>query len=218
MNNFFKKIKLVTSYFLITFIIFSSLVSILPKKAEAQWAVFDVPNTVRGTLNAINTTSLTVKEYALDTIAYTIANIIIERMAASTLNWINTGFQGNPAFITNPGQYFTTMADQIAGDYISKNPAFSFMCAPFKDRVRIALTKVYKTPYSSQCTLTRVAGNWDAYMSDFYEGGWDSFIEISQNSQNNPLGLFSAEQTLLQLKISSSYEQRQKELVQNNGY
>ncbi len=44
--------------------------------------------------------------------AFCIGNALIQAIGNSTINWIKSGFNGNPAFVNNPQQFFTNIADQ----------------------------------------------------------------------------------------------------------
>src|SRR3989338_8095331 len=70
------------------------------------------------------------KEFVGNRLAVLITNQIIQRMTASIVNWINTGFQGSPAFLTNPEGFFLDVADQITGELIDKTGALSQLCSP----------------------------------------------------------------------------------------
>ena len=214
-------------------IISASFLPIFAKKAEAQWVVFDPGNFVPNTLTAVSTTisaaanivtainttlESPVKEFGLDTIAWMLVNIIIERIAASTINWINSGFKGSPAFVTNPEKYFKNIADQTAGQLIFNHPDLRFMCAPLRARVQIALTNSYRQPYNYQCTLGAIERNFDGFMNDFNQGGWDGFIQVSQNSQNNPLGLYNQMQNQMNVSIGSALGQKHEELSWGKGF
>ena len=55
-----------------------------------------------------------------DAIAFCVGNALIQYIGNSVTNWINGGFQGNPAFVANPKQFFSDIADQTAGDFIGQ--------------------------------------------------------------------------------------------------
>lgn len=216
-KNFNKKI---ISAFLLFLVLTFSFSPIFAKKAEAQWIVFDSANFGVNLLTSINTTmSGPIKDFGLDSIAWIVANMVIERIAASTVSWINSGFQGSPAFVTDPGSYFKNIGDQTAGQLIFNHPDLRFMCAPLRARVQIALTQSYVQPFGNfQCTLSGVVDNFDNFMNDFYEGGWDGFIQVTQRSQNNPLGLYNQAQNQINVSIGSALGQKQQELNWGNGF
>lgn len=213
MKKFCKKI--IVSFLILSF--FFSPILALP--ARAQWVVYDPANFAVNTTNAVNTTfGLTMKEGGLDGLAWIIVNLIIERIAASTVQWINSGFKGTPSFITNPERYFTTLGDNIAGQYIFANPNLNFLCGPIQAKIRLALTQNYlREPYW-QCTLTDAYGNMEDFMGDFSKGGWDKFFELTQKPQNNPLGAFLQAENELNLRISTRKDTAQEEFKWGNGF
>jgi hypothetical protein len=159
------------------------------------------------------------KEYGLDALAFQLVNMIIKRISASTINWINSGFKGSPAYVTNPEAYFGNMGDKIAGQYIFSNPNLNFLCGPIKAKIRLALTKNYIQDTDQwQCTLTQVGKNMDNFMSSFENGGWDSFFEISQKTTMNPIGAYLKAENELYLEISTRQGTAKTELLQGNGF
>jgi hypothetical protein len=215
--------KLSLVFFLIVSFIFSPLLS---SRASAQWIVYDPANFTVNTITASVALGQSIKEgsgfsggFGLDAIAWFIVNIIIDKLAASTVDWINRGFKGGPTFVTDPEAYFKNIADGVAGEVILNHPDFRYMCSPFKLKVQVALARTYtKPPYQFQCTLTGIANNWDNFMNNFSAGGWDSFLELTQNDQNNPIGLYIQTQSELNNKINSRTEQKKAELNQGRGF
>jgi len=118
MNKFSKKIIVLS--LIVTFIFSPSLAP----KAEAQYV--DIVQAA--------------KEMGLDLVGWMIPKMIIQRMTASTVNWINSGFEGSPTYVTDPESYFTDIGDKIAGQYIFTNPNLSFLCGPIKAKIKIANT------------------------------------------------------------------------------
>lgn len=220
MSSNFSKSKQFLAVLLCTLIITASLTPLFARKAEAQWVVFDPANFTVNTITSVNTTLQgPVKEFGLDSIAWILVNMIIERMAASTVNWINSGFKGSPAFISDPSSYYKGIGDGVAGQIIYNHPDLRFMCAPLRAKVQIALTQSYVQPFGNyQCTLSGVVNNFDNFIDDFYQGGWDGFIEVTQKSQNNPLGLYNQAQNEVNVSVGSALGQKQAELAWGRGF
>lgn len=212
-----KKINKKIAGLLTLLVLFSSFSPIFARKAEAfiftDWVNFAV-----NAVTSIGINSLWVKEYALDSVAYTVTNLIIEKMAASTVNWINTGFKGSPAFVTNPESYFKNIGDQIAGDYIFNNPNLNFLCGPISARIKIALTANYNQERQWQCTLTDVGRNLGDFMNQFENGGWNSFFEVTQRTQNNPIGAYLQAENQLNLQIATVQDTKEKQLNWGSGF
>ena len=180
----------------------TSFSPIFTRKAEAQYIdIWQMP-----------------KEGVLDTIAFLLINKIIERISASTVNWINSGFQGSPAYVTDPGSYFTNIGDQLAGQYIFSNPDLNFLCGPINAKIRLALTKSYLNEPNFQCTLTDAFGDMEDFMGDFNKGGWDKFFQMTQKQQNNPLGAFLQAESQLNAQIASRQGIAKDELNWGSGF
>jgi hypothetical protein len=208
-----KKNKKITSVLIMVVVLCVSFSPIFAAPAHAQWVVWDPGNF------ATNVTTQ-IKDYGLDAIAWTLSNLIIERMTASTVNWINSGFKGSPAFITNPEAYFTNIGDQIAGQYIFSNPNLNFLCGPISAKIKLALAKSYTGAGNQnwQCTLTQAGKNMDNFMNGFENGGWDSFFQVSQNTQMNPIGAYLQAQNEMNLQIATKQGAIQADLAQGKGF
>lgn len=213
--------KIITLTLIITFI-FSPALAI---PARAQWVVWDPGNFVPNSVTAVNTSitagatfSEMAKDFGLDAIGWIIAKLIIERMSASTVNWINSGFHGSPAFVTDPQSYFQNIGDKIAGQYIFSNPNLNFLCGPISAKIRLALAQNYVRDRQWQCTLTQVGRNMDDFMSSFENGGWDNFFELTQKQQNNPIGAYLQAENELNLQIATRQGTSKDQLNWGQGF
>lgn len=212
--SFYKKLflkKIFSSVLLFSLILPFTFFS-FPQKTNAQWVVTDPGNT-------FTNIARTVKEYVGDQLANIIAKTIIRKLTAQTVNWINSGFEGSPAFITDPGQFFSGVGNTVASDFLS-NTALKNLCSPFNVQVRVSLAKNYlqEDPYGYTCTLGQVANNYDNFVNDFNQGGWSSWFAITQNSQNNPYGAYLGARNELAVKIGTQQDKYQKQLDWGNGF
>ena len=193
--------KIVVLFLIFTFV-FSPALAV---PAQAFWPVIDVGNNP--------------KEYGLDAIGFMLANIVIGRVAASTVNWINSGFKGSPAFMTNPEAFFGNMGDKIAGQFIFSSPNLNFLCGPLQAKIKLALSNSY-TQYDRrnwQCSLTGIANNVDAFMNNFENGGWEGFFELSQGPQN-PIGAYLQAEGEMLSQIANQKDLKEKDLLQGKGF
>lgn len=220
--------KKVLSSVLMLLIIFPLGFLLNPKPAQAQWAVYDGPNhgtAIAGWLSMIpNTTANvvnTVKEQGLDAIGYIIAKAILSKMTASTVNWINTGFQGNPSFLTDPERFFGNIGDQVATQYIlGANSPLNQLCSPFKAEVRLALVKnhLQENTFQSQCTFSAIGANFENFTRDFTQGGWDGWFTMTQQDQNNPYGAYLQAKQQLSVEIGAQQNRYQTQVANGNGF
>src|SRR3989344_1999254 len=188
--------------FVVVIIILSFFSFLTPEKAQAQYVdVVQLP-----------------KEFALDTIAVIIAKIILKKLTAQTVNWINSGFKGNPGYVSNPSQFFLDIGDSTASVFLSATE-LNKLCSPFKAQVRLALVKNYiEEDYNFSCTLSTLKNNYDAFTNDFSVGGWDGWFEMTQTSGGNPYSVYLSAQNKLLKDIGEKKEKQEKELSQNSGF
>ncbi|MBP9711275.1 MAG: hypothetical protein KBD50_03420 [Candidatus Pacebacteria bacterium] len=133
-----------------------------------------------------------------------LAQAAIQTITAQTVNWINSGFEGKPAFVQNFGQFFNQVAEQAAGDFLSGS-ALSFLCSPFQADVRIALATSYAQRNSAPeqtCSLSDAVSNVEGFAKgNFADGGWPGLISFTTEPSNNPFGAFVTAQARLNNQI-----------------
>ena len=141
-------------------------------------------------VSAANSTSQFIKENLLDGIAWAIAKQMVSNMTKSLVNWINSGFQGSPAFITDFNGFLLDALDQVAGTYIqSLGGIGSFICSPFKLDVQAALSINYAQARSGMpsgptaCTLSGIKDNIQNFMQGTMSG-WGHTVHTSKPKQN----------------------------------
>ncbi len=157
-------------------------------------------------------------ERIVDGIAMAMAQQIVDRMVASTVKWAQSGFEGNPAYVTDPKQYFGSIADGVAGQFIKDDPALGFLCSPFQANIRLSLAQNYYEPEPFQCTITGVGGNIAGFYSDFSQGGWDTWFSMTQNPTNNPYGAYLAAKIELDSRIAKALGVEEKQLDWSQGF
>ena len=169
------------------------------QKTEAQGAtsVFSVP---------VADLALQLQEYFLDQLVWDIGRIAISSITDSIVNWINSGFDGNPAFITDLEAYLFGIVDQVIGEFIYGSD-LAFLCSPFQLEVRIALALAYYQPYGDEarCTLSDVVSNIEGFFAGAYDPrGWEGWFTIATNPHNNPYGAIFEADAELAIRIASA--------------
>ncbi|HEY4528264.1 MAG TPA: hypothetical protein VJJ48_00350 [Candidatus Paceibacterota bacterium] len=152
-----------------------------------------------------------------DSYAMIIVQPIIDRIVASTVKWAQSGFEGNPAYVTNPKQYFTDIADGVAGEFILGTD-LAYLCSPFQANIKLSLTQQYYEPTPFQCTLTDIVGNIDDFYGDFSKGGWDAWFSMTQVPTNNPYDAYLKAKIELDSRIASAAGAQKNELDWNQGF
>jgi hypothetical protein len=129
----------------------------------------------------------------MDCLTRVIAKVALQQITTSIVDWINSGFDGQPAFVQDYEQFFSDIADKAAGEFI-EGSGLAFLCSPFKLQIKIAIAQSYanrKSSSASSCTLTQVVGNIENFMKgDFSAGGWAGLISFTTTPSNNPYGAY----------------------------
>ncbi len=167
---------------------------------------------------AASTGILATKEKVLDSIAWTIAKRAIKEITASIVDWIDSGFDGNPAFVTDPQSFFIDLADQISGEYIKSLGKENVLCSPFSLEIRSALmAKRNRRNQRLQCTLSTVVANMQGFLNDFNQGGWPAWLSLIQE-ENNPYMRYLAEEENLVRLIENDRNNKTLELNWGSGF
>lgn len=158
----------------------------------------------------------------LNSVIYIAAKMLLNTLTQSVVNWINSGFEGSPTFIQNPQGYFTDLADQASGAFIQQLGMEGLLCSPFKLPVLYGLKTNYSYSAPSmrkfQCTLGEAAEEWDDFMGDFVNGGWDRWLSINTNEMNNPYGAYFASVNEIERRRSVAAERGKLEASWGSGF
>jgi hypothetical protein len=239
MFNLIKKIIVYT-------LIIGTLLVLIPQKS---YAVFGAGDTVvvvadtspTGINNYINHIMTHLKDFVLDKLATILAKQILHQLTVSVINWINTGFQGSPSFLQNPGAFFLDVADQVSGAFLAGSGPLSSLCSPFAIDIRLGLA-LNQTTLSTKrytCTFSKIyeaqkngpditingkvinssKGSMNGFLKgDFNQGGWPAFISITTEPQNNPYGAFLSAQGDLNARINAKQNVIHADLQLGQGF
>lgn len=157
-------------------------------------------------VTAASTKGVWYKEWILDPLLWATINILLEEIADSTVDWINSGFEGGPGFITNYGDFVTDVGDKALGEYI-EGSQLAFLCHPFALDIEAALMFQFGGERRAHCTLTDVFDNVDNAVNELGEdwswSKWDNLT--SQNSgRNNFYGAYAEVYTGAILKMKEA--------------
>lgn len=158
----------------------------------------------------------------LDCMTRALARVALQQMTNSVLKWVNSGFNGQPAYVQSFQQLFLTVADQAAGQFI-QGSALSFLCTPFQNPVRIAIAQSYarRNASANSCTLSKVLAinNINGFMNgNFSQGGWQGFLSFVSSPTNNPFGAYLYGQSALQSSISQAQQYTTLDLQNGRGF
>lgn len=156
-----------------------------------------------------------------------VTKMLLQKLTIATVNWIKSGFEGNPAFIQNPGKFFKDIAKNELLQFSSeitatnspfgkewlKNTARAFN-NKFQDNAKYSLDKMIQNTNPEYSAST--------FKMDFSNGGWDAWSAMTQVPANNPLGFKIMADTELEKRLAgtvqSTAEKYQEALRQANGF
>lgn len=167
--------------------------------------------------------ALATKELVTDPIFWMIARTAVNSMSQSIVNWINSGFEGSPAFVTDLEQNLGNLADAVADDFLrgldevveNNIGGGASVRAPFQDQITRALREEFYRTTSSYGFNVR-----NPYQ-DCYGGGgfnFNGFLCQSQNPANNPFGRYQLARNELFQEIDKETQNRLREIGYGNGF
>ncbi len=165
----------------------------VPGFGGAMVPVNDAANIAQNSIIASQTSSLVKKEGCLDALMKQVVKSIIKDITKSTVDWINTGFEGSPLYVQDPGVFIYSISDAQFGGFMDDYNTLIPDEHPFKNVVARALVDAQNDVFDPQYTLDEATGGpqntRDFLEGDFSKGGWDAWYELTQNPANNPYGL-----------------------------
>lgn len=219
-----------------------SLNSELKEKASQAASKFNsvsvsLPDATEGKLNKILTNtknteksvqSIDTNDSCLKSIGRLIVKMLLQKITMSTVAWINSGFEGKPAFVQDPKSFFNDIAkNEILnfgaeigdpsqypfGKAWLKNQAIGFQ-RKFADNARYSLDEIMQKNNPQFSTAS--------FQSDFSQGGWEAWRYLTQVPANNPFGFEIIASNELSNRLrgtdNSTAENINNALMQAGGY
>lgn len=192
---------------------------LFPNKTNAVVPVIDLPNLAANTTTATGISALVAKEYVADPLWVVAAKIAIDMLTTSTVNWINSGFQGGPAYVTDLKGFLLDLADAETAIFIEEL-GLTDLCSPWKLDIRIALSlPTGQFSRKVECTLSDIVANMDDFINgDFSQGGWAGWFELTTKPQNNPYGLYLMTASELDQRIAGTQQEQTQLLSFGSGF
>lgn len=193
---------------------------------------FDGANLIQNTMNSVFSGNSMAKECIQDALANLISKNLLRKMTGDIAGWITSGFNGGPAFVQNLGMYMNDISKTEMEKYLGPGGEMSGACEPLKPYLYNAFAPPRtqsvdgfgssanrNSPVS--CTLSGNINNPGTYQrfvsGDFSSGGWDAWLQITQNPSNNPYGALLAAQDEISARIAEKQNIAQQELAWGNG-
>lgn len=201
-----------------------------PDRTPKAHAIFGVGDIVFDPTNfATNSIQTSILD-TLNGIAWAAAKSTVQSITRSTVNWINSGFNGSPAFVTDLQQNLNVLSDTVANNFFQQlnNTAISAtgfnLKSPFQDQITQQLRANYYKQTGSllggaQYNLSNQSSNPQAFLNgDFSQGGFNAFFSANSNPANNPFGAYQLASNALWNQIDTASQQRKLEYQVGKGF
>ncbi|HVT75363.1 MAG TPA: hypothetical protein VHD69_03075 [Candidatus Paceibacterota bacterium] len=159
------------------------------------------------------------QDCVLKPIAIRLGKAMLQNITGSIVQWINNGFHGNPSFVQNLHGLIQDTTDMAIGEFIDRDLGAGFLCNPFSLQVRIAVAQSY-LPYNQRysCTLSQIENNVTGFVDNNNSGGWDNWIQVATQPQNNVYGATVLAQDELTRRIAQKMDIQNRELDWGKGF
>jgi hypothetical protein len=199
--------------------------SLTPKAHASGLPVIDIANLFSNSSSeASNLTTSSILNI-LNGIAWQAAKMTIQVMTKSIVNWINSGYQGSPTFVTNLDDTLLSVANASATSFIRQLASNGSIKSPFQTQVASAVQNSYNLRTnggffaSNPYTLNQTTSNPEAFLGgNFSQGGFNSWISAWSNPSNNPYGAYQLASNALDSQTSSARNTRLTELNWAKGF
>lgn len=222
MNFFFRNKKILSYLLIIPIVISLSFSSLAITKVYAIDTVPPVPvsdDALRSKFVGVTVMGYTVPGFSWNGIYILVMKTLLSQITDSIVNWINSGFEGAPSFVTDPQKFLLGVGDEIAGEFIN-GTEWGWVCDPYKLNIKIALTLgIGNFKRQKKCTLTGIIKNaTNFYNGTFRDGGWKGWFYISTNPNANPMSSFLSVRAELDKRLAQGKDTETKKLDWGKGF
>lgn len=175
-----------------------------PAKAFGYEIVFDPADIALDVVGALEQFAGTLlqgedfsKEYILDPASWVASGMNLQTMAQSMTNFVSSGFNGSPGFVTNLQEHLLQVGDAGADNFVQQLLSDGSIESPFRDQVVNEAGDIYRRSTgpgafsrTREYTLDNTCQNDAAFISgDFFSCGLSGFrTMLSDPLANTPEG------------------------------
>lgn len=155
------------------------------------------------------------REQCLNGAAYAVAKTALQKLSDKTLNWVKTGFNGNPLYIRDIDSYLGTVKNEKLNYFVNSYVQGS---DPIFGNALRSTIKQQATGYSdgflNKVMNTPEGRAYQDFQDDFTQGGWGALL----NMNNNPIGAYFNATDKLSDIVNTAQQNVRNELQEGNGF
>lgn len=163
---------------------------------------------------AVNDPKNDQRQNCLNGVAYAVAKGLLQQVTNKTLNFINTGLNGNKTYVSDIDSLLKTISDQQINRFLqeipSKNPIFG-------NAIRSIVTQQatgIQDGLLESVMNTPEAREYQAFQEDFTNGGWEAFLNPKNDVVDATFHAFDE----LSHDIGTNQDNIQNEIERNEGF
>lgn len=169
------------------------------------------------------------REECLNGIAFTLAKNQLVAMTKSTINWVTTGFNGDPMYIRNINSFMRNIENEILARELNmfKDLSGNYNTREYPYGRDFSISAI-NTRQSSQNFADSMKQDLTYYLEDgatiedfsqdFSKGGWSGWLALTQHPQNNPLGFTMKSSQHIADEQEKEVTNLKEEKAENDGF
>lgn len=165
-------------------------------------------------------------ECVLDSLANVLKRAVVRTLVSSTVEWINNGFEGRPAYGQNISKMMKDTLDGVLGDAIYSTEYLKFLCSDFELPLKFALQLEFASStteefrYRPVCRISDIAENVQGSIDDTvnYYSDLNNIFDINFYGQENIYQTYFALRDEIQKVSDERAGRKTQELDRNKGF
>jgi len=206
------------------------------ENAEATAKALEVTQWVNRTLlttsNVLQTamstflSSLNVKEYILDPIAWVAAKGIIASATNSIVSWVNSGFKGAPMFVQDMKSYLQNINVNLTTEFVDELTYAPYVTGPFRGDIQDAFSNAFADLITTEAPrgVSVYDNTFDQKLIALTDGkfgadSWDDWFKVVNNPQTyTPYGNLMAVQRESERRVAEAQTNEKNLLNFGDGF
>lgn len=167
---------------------------------------------------ATNKAVTTIKnnDTCLQSIGKLLIKLALQKITLSTVDWINSGFEGSPTFLQDRTSFYKDIAKNEILEFGVEISGISPFSKEWLRNQALAYDSKFakNASYSLDELIRKTNPEFSAvsFREDFSKGGWDAWSYLTQVPANNPLGFQLMASNELQKRLAGTEQSRAQDL------
>ena len=180
-NKIQKKIIVIFSVFILFFLINISITNAVESGGLSSVAASNWLNTaISGHSPQMNNSA---KERALASISGAMKQEVVQKVNKSTIDWVNNGFDGKPAYMTDPYSVLRTTTEKVVEDVVYGDYSLKHISPDFELPLKFAINDYYFGQKPGELSYQPVS-TVNKYEDDEVFS-WSKFLDMGTNPANS---------------------------------